>query len=285
MLLTILAIAVPVVQAVVLILGVAMVIRDDWVQRNKLLTLVGFTIIALIGMGISIWQSLLSSAETTKAQAALTRALENIDRTTKDSTRVQTLNASLQLGLRDSNAQITELSKQIVAVTRETIREVTGEGGIAHVVPYYSTIDPELAAKQGVVVPDAIPTTFGVINNSKYGVLNIDLIISQRVPVGTGILGSDTLHIFSGSVPDTYPGKGATMVNAEAIIRKDRDNIFSMVLSARRVTLFQSIVISWDGQRWRNDYRLARLRDGKPQEVLHEIAKDFPYIKKPLREF
>jgi len=283
MLSTILTISGALIQVVLAILGVLIVTHDDWVKRNRSLVLWVFSMLAMLGVGIAIWQSRASTADVTKAQTELRTALDKINASTTEISRLTALNTGLQLGLKDSSTQIISLSKEIAGVARETIREVTGEGGYALVLPYFSQIDPVLAAKEGIVVPDVIPTTFGVINNSKYPVLSINLIISQHVPVGTGMLGTDTIGIFSGPVPDSLPGRGPTMVNARATIRKDRDNWFWTFIFSRRSDLSQRIVVTWDGQRWRQDYELTVLKNGRAHQVLHEIAKNFPYIKKPSR--
>jgi hypothetical protein len=189
--------------------------------------------------------------------------------------------------LRERDAQLLEradenarLQGELRAASEETMRQVTGRGGYAFIVPNYARIDPALAARDGIVVPDVIPVWFGVLNNSPYPVIGVHVHIMQRVPVGEGFEGSDGRSIFDGRIGDVFPSTGQVQVGAIAELRKDRDNRFDILLRARAANFTQRLVITWVGDHWEQDYELKQTPDadrGNAEIVFRTIRSDFPY--------
>ena len=97
---------------------------------------------------------------------------------------------------RNEASENARLQAELRAVAEETVRQVTGEGGYGTVLPYFTQISPEIVERRGIVIPEVISTTFGILNNSDAPVIEPLVIISQRVPVGEGFMGSDRKELF-----------------------------------------------------------------------------------------
>jgi len=183
----------------------------------------------------------------------------------------------------DENAR---LQVELRAVAEKTIRQVTGEGGYGIVLPYFTQISPEIVERDAIVIPEVIPTTFGILNNSDAPVIEPLVIILQRVPVGEGFMGSDRKELFRGRVGSVYPGMGSTMLNAKGTIAKSHDNWFDVIVFSRAATFTQSIVVVWDGDSWETDYELRQLADADrnvEEKTLHSIRDDFPLSNEQRR--
>ncbi|MEX2125590.1 MAG: hypothetical protein WD795_17005 [Woeseia sp.] len=178
----------------------------------------------------------------------------------------------------DENAR---LQSELRSAAEKTIRQVTGEGGHGFVVPFFTQISPEIVKRDGIVIPDTVPITFGLLNNSDAPVIAPVVHISQRVPIGEGIEGSNMQILFSGRIGDVFPQMGPTMINAKSTIKKAQDNWFNVVIFSRAATFSQSIVVTWNGDLWVNDYELRQLKDtdrNVEEKTLHSIRVDFPFL-------
>ena len=183
----------------------------------------------------------------------------------------------------DENAR---LQAELRTAAEETMRQVTGEGGYGVVIPYFRWISPEIVKREGIVIPEIIPTTFGILNNSEAPVIGPLVIISQRVPVGEGSRGSDRKELFRGRLEDIYPHMGPHMLNAHGTIARSHDNWFDVYMASRAATVTQSIVVSWNGETWETDYELRQNKDADrnvEEKVLHTIRDDFPFLNDQRR--
>ena len=102
----------------------------------------------------------------------------------------------------------------------------------------------------------------------------------QRVPIGEGIRGSDGIPLFRGTLGEIYPKTGPQSMGTQVMLRRDRDNVFDIVLFSRSGTFGEKLVITWDGERWHSDHELRNLTEGKrgtADELIHSIREDFPY--------
>ena len=164
-------------------------------------------------------------------------------------------------------------------------REMTGEGGYPLILPYFTQIDPAIVEKEKIVIPEIIPTTFGVLNNSESPVFGARVRIMQRVPQSEGFMGTDRKTIYAEPRQegiDVFRGMGPTMINARGTIAKGLDNWFDVVTFARAATFSQSIVVTWNGDSWETDYELRQLADpdrGNDELIIHSIREDFPYVE------
>ena len=187
---------------------------------------------------------------------------------------------------RNEASENARLQAELRAVAEETVRQVTGEGGYGTVLPYFTQISPEIVERRGIVIPEVISTTFGILNNSDAPVIEPLVIISQRVPVGEGFMGSDRKELFRGRVGSVYPGMGPTMLHAKGTIAKSHDNWFDVVVFSRAATFTQSIVVVWVGDSWETDYELRQLADADrnvEEKTLHSIRDDFPLSNEQRR--
>jgi hypothetical protein len=119
-----------------------------------------------------------------------------------------------------------------------------------------------------------------LLNNSDYPVFGVILNIMQRVPIGEGFQGSDGIPLFRGTLGEIYPKTGPQPMGAQVMLRRDRDNVFDIVLFTRSGTFGEKLVISWDGEHWHSDHELRNLTKGKrgtSDELIHSIREDFPY--------
>lgn len=173
------------------------------------------------------------------------------------------------------------LQAELRVVAEETIRQLTGEGGYAIVVTFFTSISPEIVKREGHVIPDVIPTRFGILNNaSDAPVIEPLVVITQRVPSGEGFDGSDGNIVFRERIGNVYPSVGPTMLNAQSTITKSRDNWFDVLIISRAGKWSQSIVVTWNGELWDRDYRLLQLKDADrniEEKTLHTIRDDFPF--------
>lgn len=281
-------------------LGVLMTADPALVSSHKRWFYTGVLVLAAFGGIATIVQFSRSAASSTK----LENTLNSLSEATTETARLTNRNNELQGKLVDATQNITELGNKTVQLaaantelTKEAIRQVTGEGGYCVVVPYYTSIDPAIVAKEKIVIPDAIPTTFRVLNNSTYRVFIVRLTIMRSTPMGEGqafptvtggVLRGDMNFLFNGEIGNVYPGTGAVFVTdpkgrpAQGVLRKDRDNWFHILVTAASVKLSETLVVSWDGVSWEHAYELKRLKDdkGNTEKVLQKIRDDFPYISK-----
>lgn len=162
------------------------------------------------------------------------------------------------------------LQSQLIDAQNETLRQVTGEGGYGFLTPRINIAD----GREQIQVP------LMVLNNSEYPVLGVVANVMQQVPIGEGLMGSDGIPLFRGPLGDVFPGFGPQPTGLEVTVRRDRDNVFDIVLFTRSGTFGERLIVSWDGENWHYDHQLRDLSEGKrgtPDELIHGIREDFPY--------
>lgn len=174
------------------------------------------------------------------------------------------------VGVALSSINESRLQSQLIEAQGETLRQVTGDGGFSFLIPQINIADRR----------EQIQAPMMLLNNSEYPVFGVVASVMQRVPVGEGLMGSDGVLLFRGSLGDVYPGSGPQATGLQATLHRDRDNIFDIVLFTRAGTFGQRLVITWADEQWQYDYQLKNLSEGKrgtPEEVIHDIRVDFPY--------
>ena len=112
-------------------------------------------------------------------------------------------------------------------------------------------------------------------NRSKYPMIDVHIGtvghsgIDQRLP---------EMHFGS-----LNPGQGLTFTETKLNLRKDVDNMIEFSIVARSVTLWEEIVISWNGTGWAYGYSMFKEVDGK-SVYLKRIRDDFPYVDKSTKQ-
>ena len=144
-------------QFTLVLMGVLLALRDAWVKRHPNVVLLAFGLVGAVAMFAAVRQGQENTRETAEAkrQAAeanekLVGTMDNLDRSTKEISRVQGLNIQLQqklLGSSDqllrSSATISNLSEQAVANSDESLKNITGEDSIPYIVPQtHAGVDP-----------------------------------------------------------------------------------------------------------------------------------------------
>ena len=155
-------------QILAAVLGAVMATFPDFVLLHRWRFLAAVVLLAIVG----VISTLVQSSRSASSSAALQSTLGSLSRSTEETSRLTARNNALQGELVRSTQKITDLGNETVELattntelTRESIRQVTGEGGYSVVVPYYMSIDPAIVAKEKIVIPHVIPTMFGVLNN------------------------------------------------------------------------------------------------------------------------
>jgi hypothetical protein len=103
------------------------------------------------------------------------------------------------------------------------------------------------------------------------------------IDTSVGIIGAAGIKRpeYHASLGDILPRgtRSGRLHSLTVTLRKDVDNMIDFSISSRAVTLWERLVISWNGKSWISDYSLFKEVEGK-QVYLKRIREDFPYLRK-----
>lgn len=213
-------------------------------------------------------------------------ALLSHQHSTKESDRLREELLAKNEQLIERADEIAFLQGELRGVAEQTMCQVTGEGGYPTVVPLFSQISPEIVKRKGIDIPDVLPATFRILNNSAAPVIAPHVSIMKTVPMGTGFWGSNTEILFQAYVETIYPDMVPIPLNVRTTIEKSRENWFDVLVFSPAAKFTERVVVVWDGEQWQTDLELKRLADEKrgiEEKLIRTIREDFPFLSEDRR--
>jgi hypothetical protein len=248
-------------QLILLILGVAVSLQEDWSKRNKLIVLAAFFIVGTIAMYSTIKQSSNSAKETAVANAKLSSSLQELSAASNEISRIQRLNTELQKQLVASTAKITELSQQ-------NIYSLTG--GDSYCYLRFPTFTPT----------GGLPI---VIHKGKFPLYDVEARIvnlRQFERVAAETPGDLTMRQYMSSstmlkVGNLAPGSAFSVLD-KALPFTDEQPNFRVFFGARNGFWHEDLLLRRIKGQWLHAVRVLREVGNDKKLLFEEIDKGFP---------
>lgn len=173
------------------------------------------------------------------------------------------------LGQAVQQKEITDLSRENSRLSKQTLTSVVGSPeGYYVVFPELSPTNPKTNGQD--------TAGFSINNISDFPMIDSSVMIFNTSDY---ILGTDGGIIHGQHIGDVYERTPGPRLKLFAPVRKDADNVFSIIIRSRAGAWEEKVVITWTGEKYEADYSMTRMDEAR--ETIKYISDDFPFIKPP----